>query len=143
MRKRAVTAIVTLVFAALSIFLTSPANAASLCSGNPISGWSTVVSVYPRTSSGQIDYGADAQVLQNSGTGNRVIRLRNLVANGKSSLLGIAGTTLGGNQYGQTGTIGTAPSGAWCSDQGPPGTAISGRLTYWIGTASYTAQVNT
>ncbi len=142
-RKRAVIAISALIFAVLSISWASPASAQGPCSGGTISGWYIDASAYPRSAFGVYDYGAAAQILQNSTTGQRVIRFRNLIANGKYNLLGVAGYNLYGNQYGQTGSIGTAPNGAWCSNVGPASTAIAGHLLYYIGSVRYDAQINT
>lgn len=61
---------------------------------------------------------------------NKMVRFRNISTAPRSPVTGIAGSTAGGNQYGQTSTIVAGPDGEWCSDEDPANTTIYGRLTY-------------
>ncbi|MCK9902822.1 hypothetical protein MXD63_22460 [Frankia sp. Cpl3] len=111
----------------LSFLSSSPASAASLC-GQYNPDWSVVQTIYPseKNNTGNINYGAAVQFLRyNPDPALNVVRIVNLQANGKSGVLGKAGTSSGGAQLGQTGDIGVAPTGAWCSD-------IEYGLNYWV-----------
>jgi hypothetical protein len=68
---------------------------------------------------------------KNGASGARLIRGANLIANGKSGLIVKGGTTGGGYQLGQSGGIGSAPYGGWCSNvtYGP----VWGYLGFWAG----------
>jgi hypothetical protein len=67
-----------------------------------------------------------------NGRGERVIRGANLRADGKTGLIVKGGTAAGANNLGQSGSIGSAPTGGWCSDRTTNAT-IWGYLGYWAG----------
>ncbi|EFC82504.1 hypothetical protein [Parafrankia sp. EUN1f] len=133
MRPRAAVVVAALFFTLLSVVLTSPAHASGTCSGAAsLPGWSVTVSKNPRSWSGNpvLDAGIQVQVLQNTSTGTKMIRFRNISAVPRSPVNGSAYATPGGNEYGQTSTIVAGPDGGWCSDEAPANTTIYGFLGY-------------
>ncbi|CAJ62938.1 hypothetical protein FRAAL4296 [Frankia alni ACN14a] len=68
--------------------------------------------------------------------GQFIVQFRNLRPNGKYAVLGQVGTTPNGSDLGQTGTIGSAPGGAWCSETFT-GTNIWAALVYRAGGHQY------
>ncbi|WP_261556411.1 hypothetical protein [Frankia tisae] len=143
--------VVVLVGVAASILTfvgASPASASQgFCSQN-LPGWRIVpldssatdpTARYPQDENGQQDGAAEIVIWTRSAgpsLSQFVVQFRNLRPNGKYAVLGQVGTVRNGADLGQTGTIGSAPAGAWCSESFT-GTNVWANLIYSAGGHQY------
>jgi hypothetical protein len=123
----------------------SPASADGYCPRN-LSGWriaapevkGQTTPFHPLSADGRPDLGAEVIVWGRPSVGGSqlLVQFRNVLANGKSNVLAKAGRADNGNDLGQTGSIGAAPAGAWCSSV-LHGDYIWSSLSYQAGGVSY------
>ncbi len=116
MRNR-LTALVAAVFlAGLGLFFApSAANAASLCTAASLQGqgWAHRGTIYATGLPGTLkDAGMEGWAKGNA----KLIRFGNYVADGKTNVLVFAGTGPNSRDLGASHTIGTAPSGGFCTN---------------------------
>ncbi|WP_261568612.1 hypothetical protein [Frankia gtarii] len=148
LRRLLVVALVGVAASVLTFAGASPASASQgFCSQN-LPGWQIVPvdssvtndSVrYPQDENGQQDGAAEIVIWARSvgpSLSQFVVQFRNLRSNGKYAVLGQVGTVRDGADLGQTGTIGSAPGGAWCSESFT-GTNVWANLIYSAGGHQY------
>ncbi len=139
--------VVVLVGAAASVLTlagASPASASQGLCSQDLPGWRIVpldstATRYPQDENGQQDDAAEIVMWVRSAgpsLGQFIVQFRNLRPNGKYAVLGQVGSVPNGTDLGQTGTIGSAPGGAWCSETFT-GTNIWANLIYSAGGHQY------
>jgi hypothetical protein len=151
-RRLLVVALVGVAASVLTFVGASPASASQgFCSQN-LPGWQIVPADpsgasqsarYPQDENGQQDGAAEVVIWGRSAgpsLAQFVVQFRNLRPNGKYDVLGQVGTVRNGTDLGQTGTIGSAPGGAWCSENFT-GTNIWANLIYSAGGHQYALTV--
>ncbi|CAO5167064.1 conserved exported hypothetical protein [Frankia sp. AiPs1] len=128
----------------------SPASADGYCP-RTLSGWQIAKPevagqtspFHPLAADGRPDLGSEIIVYgrPSAGSSQLLVQFRNTQANGKSNVVGRVGRSDNSSDLGQTGTIGLAPNGAWCSSV-VHGTYIWSSLSYQAGGVSYGAVVS-
>jgi hypothetical protein len=93
---------------------------------------------HPLSADGKPDPGAEIIVYGRSSAGGSqlLVQFRNVLANGKTNVVGKVGRAENGTDLGQTGSIGAAPRGAWCSSI-LRGDYIWSSLSYQAGGVDY------
>lgn len=115
----------------------SAAYAAGPCTTSSLSsqGYSLTQIAWPYANNGTLRT-TDARLeFWRRSDGTVVIRGANLVADGKTGVVMKGGTTSGGAELGQSGSIGTAPSGGFCAN--PHYGRNYGYLGFYIGSRYY------
>ena len=132
LRRLAAALIVPLGTVAAVVLTPGAARAAGPCSVSSLTnqGYHKTGTHYAVSGFGVVSHDAG---LETWSKGNTLLsRVANYVADGKYDVSTIAGSYNNGNNLGQSGSIGTAPSGGWCANPSTSG-ALYADLVFRLG----------